>query len=122
MADAAPVEIEIRAIKPGDRLTGLSLGDAKFTALKTFVQRHALTCERQSLSRTYAAFNISGEGRLAGYITLVCGEVVIDEGDAALVAEDGLQYLYNQYPAGSGPEPVALHNRRGGAGGKYGWR
>lgn len=95
----APAAIEIRAIRAGDRFTRLSLGNARFTALKAFVQQHALIYERQSLARTYAAFDAEDNNRLVGYITLVCGEVVIDEGDPALVAADGLQYLYRQYPA-----------------------
>ena len=91
--------VEIRPIQPDDRLVGLSLGNPKFTPLKTFVQRHAKTYEQQSLARTYGAFNVPDENRLAGYITIVCGEVVIDEGDPALVHDEGLKYLYNQYPA-----------------------
>jgi GNAT superfamily N-acetyltransferase len=93
------LDIEIRQIQPGDRLSGLKLGDAKFTPLKTFLQRHASTYEKQSLSRTYAAFNVAEGGRIAGYVTVVCGEIVIGDGDAALIADEGLKYLYNQYPA-----------------------
>lgn len=93
------IDIEIRPIQSGDRLTGLSLGDAKFSVLKTFVQRHAKTYEDQSLARTYAAFNIAENNRIAGYVTIVCGEVVLADGDGPLVADEGLKYLYNQYPA-----------------------
>jgi GNAT superfamily N-acetyltransferase len=93
------LDVEIRPIQPGDRLTGLSMGDPKFTPLKIFAQRHAHAYERQSLSRTYGAFNIPDDKKLAGYITIVCGEVVIDDGDPALVQDEGLKYLYNQYPA-----------------------
>lgn len=99
MAAFDAINIEIRRIRPGDRLTGLSLGDVRFTALKTFLQRHAATYEKQSLSRTYAAFNIAENDRIAGYITIVCGEVVLSDGDGPLVEDEGLKYLYNQYPA-----------------------
>lgn len=99
MAAFDALEIEIRPIKPGDRLTGLSLGNPKFAVLKTFVQRHAQTYERQSLARTYAAFNVAENDRIAGYITLVCGEVIIGDDDDALVRHEELKYLYNQYPA-----------------------
>lgn len=99
MAAFDKLDIEIRKIRPGDRLTGLRLGDEKFTPLKTFLQRHASSYERQSLSRTYAAFNLAENDRIAGYIAAVCGEVVISDGDAALVADEGLHYLYHQYPA-----------------------
>jgi GNAT superfamily N-acetyltransferase len=93
------LDVEIRPIQPGDKLTGLSLGNQKFTPLKTFAQRHAHKYELQSLARTYGAFNIPDNNKLAGYITIVCGEVVLDEGDPALVQDEGLKYLYNQYPA-----------------------
>jgi ribosomal protein S18 acetylase RimI-like enzyme len=99
LAAQAEPDIEIRAIRPGDTLTGLSLGDVAFAPLKTFVQRHAQAYERQSLARTYGAFDRNNNDKLIGYVTLVCGEVVIQEGDEALVAEDGMQYLYRQYPA-----------------------
>lgn len=92
------LSIVVKQIKPGDRLTGLSLGEAAFTPLKTFLQKHAQKYEAQSLSRTYAAFR-SDNAKVAGYVTLVCGEVVTDDGDDSLVCEPGLKYLYNHYPA-----------------------
>lgn len=99
MAARAAPQVEIRLIKPGDRLTGLSLGDQAYAPLKTFVQRHAHAYERQSLARTYGAFDTANNDKLLGYITLVCGEVVIQDGDNALVVEEGLAYHYCQYPA-----------------------
>lgn len=99
MAAFDAFDVEIRPIMPGDRLTGLSLGHEKYTPLKILAQRHALTYERQSLARTYAAFNIAENDRMVGYITIVCGEVVTDPGEATLVHSDALKYLYNQYPA-----------------------
>ena len=99
MAAFDAIEIEIRQIQPGDKLTGLSLGDARFAPLKTFLQKHAKTYEDQSLSRTYAAFNVAEDNRIAGYVTIVCGEVVLADGDGPLIADEGLRYLYNQYPA-----------------------
>lgn len=98
MAAKAELNVEVRPIQPGDRLTGLSLGHASFAPLKTFVQRHAKSYEGQSLARTYGAFDLNNGGRLVGYITLVCGEIVLQDGDA-LVVEEGLEYLYSQYPA-----------------------
>lgn len=97
MADGG-LSVAIKQIEAGDRLAGLSLGDAAFVPLKTFLQKHAQNYESQSLARTYAAFR-SDNGKVAGYITLVCGEVVTDDGDEALVQEPGLKYLYNHYPA-----------------------
>lgn len=74
----------------------LSLGDAAFQPLKTFLQRDALKFEQESLARTYGAFT-GNPARIVGYITLVCGEVVTDDGDECLIAD--LDYRYRQYPA-----------------------
>jgi len=90
-------DVTIRQIQPGDRLTGLKLGDGN-TALKTFAQRHAHAYEKQSLARTYGVFTTE-VGKLIAYVTLVCGEVVTDDDTASLVPDEGLQYLYNHYPA-----------------------
>lgn len=92
------LSIQIRQIKPGDSLTGLSLGDPKYTALKTFLQKHAQKYEAQSLSRTYGAFR-EDNAKIIGYVTLVCGEVVTDGEGENLVHEPGLKYLYDHYPA-----------------------
>lgn len=98
MAEKAEPNVGVRPIKPGDTLTGLSLGDAVFTPLKIFAQRHAHAYERQSLARTYGAFDLDKNDKLIGYVTLVCGEVVLQDGDDALIADDDVQYLYRQYP------------------------
>jgi GNAT superfamily N-acetyltransferase len=94
----SPIELDldIRLIAPGDRLTGLSLGDAAFTPLKIFLRKHALEYEKQSLARTYAAFQVEPR-KILGYITLVCGEVVTNDGDQCLIAD--VDYRYRQYPA-----------------------
>jgi GNAT superfamily N-acetyltransferase len=91
-------EIEIRQIRPGDRLAGLKLGDSAFSPLKTFLQKHAQRYQEESLARTYAAFD-PGAGKAIAYITLVCGEVVTAEDDAPLIDEPELDYRYPQFPA-----------------------
>ncbi len=93
-----PLNIKVKQIEAGDKLTGLSLGDADFTPLKTFVQRHAWSYERQSLARTYAAFDADTD-KLKAYITLVCGEVEIAHGDAPPIDKEEGGYAYLQYPA-----------------------
>ncbi|MBB4660258.1 GNAT family N-acetyltransferase [Parvularcula dongshanensis] len=90
-------EVVIRAIKAGDKLTGLSLGDAAFTPLKTFLQKEAKKYQDASLARTYAAFLRS---KVVGYITLVCGQVDISEnGEPSLPDGNDVQYRYDHYPA-----------------------
>lgn len=90
----AELEIAIKQIEPGDRLSGLSLGHEDFTPLKTFLQKRALKYEDRSLSRTYGAF--SGP-KVVGYVTLTCGEIVSDDATCQLV--DDVEYPYNHYPA-----------------------
>ena len=68
---------------------------AEFAPLKIFLQRHAKKYHERNLARTYGAF----EGdRIAAYVTLVCGEIVL-EGDADLLDEPDLAYRYKSYPA-----------------------
>lgn len=99
-------EFELRLIEPDDRLKGLSSGDAAFTPLKIFIEKHAKGYHQQSLARTYGLFKtVEVPGKkagaapvsktsIAGYITLVCGE--IDANGAGQVA-DG--YTYSHFPA-----------------------
>ena len=96
MAGSDLPNVELRQIEPGDKLTGLSLGDATFTPLKTFLQRHALKYEAQDLARTYALFRTDNE-KVGGYITVVCGEVVVENGPPLLEAD--VEYEYSSYPA-----------------------
>jgi GNAT superfamily N-acetyltransferase len=90
--------VVIKQIGPGDRLTGLSLGNPAFTPLKTFLQKHAQKYEAQSLARTYGAF-YENTGKIIAYVTLVCGEVVTDDSAEDLLQEPGLDYSYRHYPA-----------------------
>jgi len=90
--------VEVKQIEAGDRLTGLKLGSEAFTPLKTFLQRHALKYQAQSLARTYAAFQEDSR-KVLGYITLVCGEVVIGDDDPRLIENDNVNFQFNQYPA-----------------------
>lgn len=95
-------EVEVKQIEPGDRLKGISLGDAAYTPLKTFLEKDAHRFETQSLARTYAAFKVFAEGKppkIVGYVTLVCGEVVAREDDVDLLEEPDPRYHYDHYPA-----------------------
>ena len=56
MAETDELGFEIRQIEPGDTLTGLSLGDAAFVALKNFLRRQARPYHNQDLAKTYGAF------------------------------------------------------------------
>lgn len=89
------IQLELREIGVGDRVTGLSLGDQAFTPLKTFVQKHAKTYAEQMLAKSYGVF----EGdKLVGYVTLVCGQIEVDGGEPAPDVGDA-QFEYKHYPA-----------------------
>jgi len=88
-------DLTIRQIEASDRLTGLSIGEEKYLPLKMFLQRHAKTYHKQDLGRTYGVFS---DKKIIAYITLVCGEIVL-EGNDQLLDEPDLHYKYKSYPA-----------------------
>ena len=93
--------LELRAIGSSDCFDDISCGNAKFLALKVFLQRNALYYEEGSLARTYVAVDPKTK-LIAGYVTLVCSE--IDLGDDATLhpgslAEARERYPYTNYPA-----------------------
>jgi ribosomal protein S18 acetylase RimI-like enzyme len=89
--------LELRSIEPGDRVTGLSVGDEAFLPLKTFLRRHAKSYQTRSLARTYAFIDGTDGRTVVAYVTLVCGEVSLDRG---AIEDDGLSdYRYTNYPA-----------------------
>jgi len=93
------ISVEIRQIEPGDKLTGLSLGSEEFAPLKTFLQRHAKSYQEKSLARTYAIFDKGKSNKVVGYVTLVCGEVVLQDDDVSPLCNDNVDYKYLHYPA-----------------------
>jgi GNAT superfamily N-acetyltransferase len=73
-----PAEPIIRALRADDRLNALSMGDAEFTPLKTFLKRDAHDYERESVARTYVVVDPEDAergGRVWGYVSLVASEV-----------------------------------------------
>jgi GNAT superfamily N-acetyltransferase len=89
------IQLELREIKAGDRLTGLSLGDPAFTPLKIFAQKHAKNYAEQMLAKSYGVF----EGqKLLGYVALVCGQIEVDGGEPAPDVGNA-RFDYKHYPA-----------------------
>src|SRR5271156_5432973 len=76
---ANKTEYVLESLKPGDRVTGLSIGDAQFLPLKTFFQNDSKRFEANSLARTYVIREVTAPKILA-YMTLVCGEIEIEDG------------------------------------------
>lgn len=87
------LEVELRPLDPDDRVTGLKLGDAAFTPLKTFFQKRAKSFHENDLAKTYVvATNVP---KIVGYITLVSGEIATDEP----LVEGDIGFEYSSYPA-----------------------
>jgi GNAT superfamily N-acetyltransferase len=92
-------ELIIRHIEAGDRFTGLSLGHQDFAPLKAYLKKEAQKHHEQSLAKTYGVYQEDDDLRVRAYITLVAGEVAIDDGDAQLVPANGFTFNYKHYPA-----------------------
>lgn len=93
------VDLEIRKIEAGDIVTGLSLGDEDFVALKNYLRRDAKKHHEQSLARTYGVYLSDEPTRVKAYLTLVCGEIAAEDGGNGLVDPNDLHYPYQHYPA-----------------------
>ena len=91
------MDFVLRQIEAGDKVTGLKLGDQQYTPLKIFLQKRAKKYHANNLGKTYAIF--TSEAKVVGYVTLVCGEVVTEKDDDAIIEDPGLEYAYNTYPA-----------------------
>jgi GNAT superfamily N-acetyltransferase len=87
-------ECDIRLIEPGDKLAGLSLGHKDFSPLKNFLRYQAHSFHRRGLGRTYGAFV---EGKIVGYITLVCGQVSSEDQLKSKAEVD--DFTYTHFPS-----------------------
>ena len=108
------LDIEIRPTQPGDRLTGLSLGDPDHVPLKTYLRRHALAHHTANLAKTYGVFLTDDPTKLIAYVTLVCGEIETEEQVGEKIGDD-LQYRYAHCPAVKIAR-LAVDRRHGGLG------
>jgi hypothetical protein len=91
------INLELRELRPGDRVTGLSIGEPVFLPLKTYLQKEAKSHHRLDLAKTYAFIEPSAPPRVRGYITLVCGEIVVEDG--APQVEPDANFTYPHFPA-----------------------
>ncbi len=94
-------EFAIRQIEAGDQVAGLSLGDADFRPLKSYLKNEAKLRQAKGLARTFALFRLgaSNRNRVLGYMTLVCGEISAEDAPEAQELADGVPYRYPQFPA-----------------------
>jgi len=78
---AIPESLRLREIRPGDNLTGLSLGDASLVPLKSFLRQNALEFHQNDIAKTYVLVNDStAASKVWGYLTLMCSEVMLGQG------------------------------------------
>lgn len=94
--EAGETEFTLRPLQAGDTVTSLSLGDSAFTPLKDFLRKHAKKYHDNHLARTWVI--VDPGGKIASYVTLVCGQVELREEAEQLVAGE-LDYRYKEYPA-----------------------
>ncbi len=77
---AIPQSLQLREIRPGDNLTGLSLGDTSLVPLKSFLRNNALEFHQNDIAKTYVLVNDSSLPKIGGYLTLMCSEVMLGQG------------------------------------------
>lgn len=94
MATTASEDVVLREIRPEDACSGLSLGDASLTPLKTFLRKSARRYHKECLAKTYVFATKPPQERIVAYISLNCSVVEVDGGQPEI--ED---YAYQDLPA-----------------------
>lgn len=87
--------LEFRELHPDDVCTALSLGDAAFTPLKTFLRKEAKRLHKDNLARTYVVVE-KGGNRVLGYVTTLCAQISTEQFGDTLPIQD---FRYKDYPA-----------------------
>ncbi len=64
-------DLYLRPIRPGDKVTGFSLGDKNLTPLKTFLRKDARDHHNNNVSKTFLLAENPDASKIYGYITLV---------------------------------------------------
>ena len=85
---------KLQQISEIHKTTKLSLGDADFVPLKTYLRRHALNHHNANFARTYVI--VGSNNIVIAYITLVAGQI---EAELPDVLGDGEpEFQYNHFP------------------------
>lgn len=82
---AAPENLAIRSLRPGDIVRRLRLGAEDLQPLNTFLRRHSKQYDQHSIARTYVLVDekdAEQDGTIWGYITLVASEVATTDQNA----------------------------------------
>ncbi len=77
---AAPESLILRQIEPGDKTTGLSLGNRENVPLKTFLKKCALEFHQGDIAKTYVLVPPDEKTpRIWAYITFMCSEISLGD-------------------------------------------
>jgi GNAT superfamily N-acetyltransferase len=90
-----PADLQLRELEPDDQVTGLSLGDARFTPLKIFLQKHAKDYHAKNIAKSYVLVDPAGR-KVWGYVSLVCSQIEVSLNGHP---EDVEGYSYSEYPS-----------------------
>lgn len=95
------VDIEnftMRQMQADDDTSKLSLGNAAYTPLKTFLKKTAFDFHQYNIAKTYVLVNKDlSSSRIWGYITLMNSEIVLNEGQRP--HESAATSRYEAFPA-----------------------
>lgn len=68
----------IRQLEKSDKVNSFKTGDSLFTALKTFLKKHANEFQHSHIAQTYVA--VDSNHIVLGFVTLTCSEVDLRTG------------------------------------------
>lgn len=92
------MELQLRPLEPNDGCKSLSLGDAAFTPLKTFLAKDAKRLHSENLAKTFVLTEPTEQGcSVRAYFTLLCTHVTVKSLAEPLHVEGG--FKYTEYPA-----------------------
>lgn len=83
--------LELRAISPDDKVSGLSLGGKAFLPLVMFLKKDAQRHHNENVSKTYVFAD--SNNKVVAYITLICSQIELDK------PPDGLKDYRYSFPA-----------------------
>lgn len=91
-----PTELLLREIEPGDRVTGLSLGNQKYVGLKIFLKKCAKDYHSSNVAKTYVVVDLDSPPKVWAYMSLVCSSIKLDFDEHP---DDVDGYSYSDFPA-----------------------
>lgn len=71
------ISLEIRQLSPSDRVRSLKLTETAHVPLRIFFRRHAKASGEANITKTYVAVTVEDDPQVAGYISLMLGEIAI---------------------------------------------